>query len=142
VTIDQIVIGIGGIIVAVLIYFAGVQRGKAQRSLDACEARINRVVDNFASLDPVHRGLDLAEFIRAGAADLRDNPEVVEAARRIVNRGAHHPIPARIRKQIPEDEWLCFLGWCSKNRKPALSDLRNEQETDKFIAKYREREDA
>ena len=89
---NEILIGIGGLILSVLTYFAGVSRTKKQLSLQDREGRICRVLDTYMELRRMGRTSGLDGLQKAGIATLETNAEVIELLGRIVAHGEPHPL--------------------------------------------------
>jgi hypothetical protein len=89
---NEILIGIGGLILSVLTYFAGVSRGTRQLAAQAREERIRRVLDTYMEFRRKSKTDGLDGLQKAGVATLISNSEVNELLGRIVAHGEHHPL--------------------------------------------------
>lgn len=91
---DLVTIGIASVIFTVLIYFAGVQRGKKEKEQDKRERKINKVADEYIRManawPPIDSGIH--GLIKAGIHTLRDDSEIREAIRLIGSRERNHPL--------------------------------------------------
>ncbi|MCX6992647.1 MAG: hypothetical protein NT011_05810 [Kiritimatiellaeota bacterium] len=88
----EIIIGIAGVVLAVLTYFAGVQRTKQQYEQDDVESRINRLVDAYHSDASKYRYYPLRRLINSGVLLLRSDKEIREACRRLELRNSRSPL--------------------------------------------------
>jgi len=99
---NEILIGIGGLILSVLTYFAGVSRTKKQLSVQDREERVCRVLDKYMEFRRTSNTSGLDGLQKAGIATLESNAEVTELLNRIVAHGEHHPLGS--------DHATVFLG--------------------------------
>lgn len=89
---NEIIIGIGVLILSALTYFAGVSRTKKQLSMQDSEERIRRVLDKYMELRRMSKTSGLDGLQKAGIATLESNAEVTELVKRIVAHGEHDPL--------------------------------------------------
>lgn len=91
---DLVTTGIASVIFAVLIYFAGVQRGKREKEQDKRERRTNKVADEYIRManawPPIDSGI--SGLIKAGIHTLHDDSEIREAIALIEARVKSHPL--------------------------------------------------
>jgi hypothetical protein len=91
---DQVLIGLAGLMLSVLTYFAGQWRAEMRHARDNRGERIQRVVDAYMGLrrsrPPETKGPD--GLHRAGIATLKSNAEVQEVIDFIVAQGEDHPL--------------------------------------------------
>ena len=88
---DAIIIGIGGLILSVLTYFAGVKRAEKRHKDEAKEKRIDVFISSFS--DRYHGGgYILEELIPSGINDLDNDSEIHTAFEKLQNRLAVHPL--------------------------------------------------
>lgn len=99
-----LVLGVGALVLPVLTYFAGVERGRRYRQEDQRQRaalerrqRIDRVVEAYLALALAHPPLDTGEraLVKAGVHDLRDDAEIDEALSKIADRTGRHPLGRR-----------------------------------------------
>jgi hypothetical protein len=88
---SEILIGIGGLILSVLTYFAGVSRGTRQLMAQERDERIRRVLDTFMEFRRMSKTDGLDGLQKAGIATLLSNSEVNELLERIMAHGENHP---------------------------------------------------
>lgn len=89
---SQLLVGLGGLVLSVLTYFAGAQRAKRRYDSQARDRRIQYVADLYvknsqASIRSGPHGLH-----KAGILTLRDDSECREACERIAGHGERHPL--------------------------------------------------
>ena len=91
---NLVTLEIANVILMVLIYFAGVQRGKKEKEEDKREKRINKVADEYIRManawPPIDSGIH--GLIKAGIHTLRDDSEIREAIALIEPRVKSHPL--------------------------------------------------
>jgi hypothetical protein len=113
---NEILIGIGGLLLSALTYFAGVIRTKRQLSDRGREERINRVLDAYMSLRRMSRTSGLDGLQQAGAATLQSHAEVVEVGNRIVSHGEAHPLGREHATVFAGVNLLRFFQYAAQNR--------------------------
>jgi hypothetical protein len=89
---EPIVIGLGAIVVAALLYWAQQDRRARERRASAREARIRPFVDGYCRRFPGEAGLH--NLVTAGVLSLKGDQEIREACERIRLASNKHPIPA------------------------------------------------
>ena len=89
---NEIVIGLGGIVLAGLTYFAGIQRANRLHAKKDKTERINAVVDSYIKELSVNYTSGIPRLIAAGINNLQSDEEMREACLLIVNRGVEHPL--------------------------------------------------
>ena len=96
---NELLIGIGGLILSVLTYFAGVQRTERRHSAEdhrhaaeEREARIRRVFDQYMQFRRTNYTGGYDGLQKSGVATLGSNAEIEELTRVIVAHGEAHPL--------------------------------------------------
>ena len=89
---NEIIIGIGGLVLATLTYFAGVYRTEKRLEKDKAEERIAEVVKDYMHLRSTHKSSGLDGLQKAGVATLADDSEVRTAAKQIMSYGENDPL--------------------------------------------------
>ena len=89
---SEILIGIGGLILSVLTYFAGVARTKKQLTTKDRDERIRRVLDTYMGFRRTNKTSGLDGLQKAGIAMLKSNAEIGELLNLIVAHGEPHPL--------------------------------------------------
>lgn len=96
---SNLIVGIGGLILAVLTYFAGVARGKRYRQEDRQQqeereknARIQGVVDEYYRIYRSNYSGGIHGFLLAGAKTLGSGQELAKAIEQITARVGKSPL--------------------------------------------------
>lgn len=126
---DQVLIGLAGLILSVLTYFAGVRRAEMRHAREDRdrqqrhaqedrELRVDRVVDAYMgfrrSIPPETSGLD--GLLRAGIASLMSSDEVRDVINRIVAHGEKHPLGRDHERVFQGVELLRFFKFAADRR--------------------------
>jgi len=95
----EIALTIGGLLLSVLTYFAGMRRGKRYREEDLAAAaehdadhRIDRVVQRYALLVRTNQTGALHGLLVAGVRNLRSSDEIRLARERATTQTGHDPL--------------------------------------------------
>ena len=95
----EIALAIGGLLLSLLTYFAGVRRGKRYREEDLAAAaehdadhRIDRVVQQYAVLVRTNQTSALHGLLVAGVKNLRSSDEIRLARERATAQTGHDPL--------------------------------------------------
>ena len=105
---SALLIGLGGLILSALTYFAGVQRTERRHEKGEKESRINHVVDFYVKASQAHMDSGLSGLMKAGIGTLKNDQEIREACQRIINHGEHSPLAA-IQKFSSEIDLFIFF---------------------------------
>ena len=89
---NELLIGIGGLILGVLTYFAGVWRTERRHAAEDRETRVRRVFDQYIQFRRTNYTGGYDGLQRAGVATLGSNAEIQELVRLIVAHGEAHPL--------------------------------------------------
>lgn len=89
---NEILIGVGGLILSVLTYFAGVARTKKQLAAKDRDERIRRVLNTYMGFRRLNKTSGLDGLQKAGIATLESNGEISELLDLIVAHGEPHPL--------------------------------------------------
>jgi hypothetical protein len=84
---DALLIGLGGLLLSVLTYFAGVIRAERRHARNESEVRITKVLDAYIAAAQAGRANGFDGLVRAGVATLRSDVEIRELMERIVRHG-------------------------------------------------------
>ncbi|MDX6770018.1 MAG: hypothetical protein SF051_10840 [Elusimicrobiota bacterium] len=84
---DNLLIGLGGLILSVLTYFAGVWRTERQNEASDSEARITRVLNNYVQASQAGKRNGYHGLSHAGVGTLRNDAEIRELLDRIRKHG-------------------------------------------------------
>ena len=128
-------VGLGAIVVAALIYFAGVQRGRRYREDDLArdeadrnearrreletekQARVQAVVDRYRQLVVSGQSSNLRGMLKAGVVGLRTGEEVGEACRLIDREGLTPAIPRSYQAELGAGDLLVFFQLLKEHAK-------------------------
>ena len=88
---SEIIIGIGGLILAALTYFAGVYRTELRYKKEKKEKRIDDFINNFFSKYG-GAGVAIELLIPSGINNLNDDKEIQIALNNLKNRLGFHPL--------------------------------------------------
>ncbi len=89
---NELLIGIGGLILSVLTYFAGVRRTERRHATEDRETRVRRVFDQYIQFRRTNYTGGYDGLQKAGVATLGSNAEIQELVRLIVAHGEGHPL--------------------------------------------------
>lgn len=89
---NEVLIGLGGLVLSVLTYFAGVLRTKKQLERSEREVRITRVMESYLANARSGHTAEYDGLMRAGIVTLRDDGEIRDLCERIVKHGEKHPL--------------------------------------------------
>ena len=89
---DEILIGIAGLVLSALMYFAGVKRTEKRLQKEDKESRIDAVFSRYMDFRRTNKTGGCDGLLKAGVATLESNFEIRELATRIVNHGEKNPI--------------------------------------------------
>jgi hypothetical protein len=89
---NELLIGIGGLILSVLTYFAGVRRTERRHATEERETRVRRVFDQYIHFRRTGYTGGYDGLQKAGIATLGSNTEIEELVQLIVAHGEAHPL--------------------------------------------------
>ena len=89
---NELLIGLGGLVVSGLTYFAGVLRAKHRYDTSARDRRIQHVVDLYVEKAQAAVRSGAHGLHKAGVLTLLDDSECREACQRIAGHGERHPL--------------------------------------------------
>lgn len=139
---SEVIIGLAGLLLAVLTYFAGVQRQKYISSTEAKSRRIQRVVDRYLAIEQRNRVTGIHDLLRAGALTLQDSEEVYAACDAIVEHSMPSPLhnlSTRLDDHIERKELLAFLNWFQRERSQSTRDFHNQDNFNAMLEVFRKR---
>ena len=113
---NELLIGLGGLVLSVLTYFAGVWRTERRHNTQDCEARVQRVFENYMDFRKRNytAGYDGAQ--KAGIATLHSNDEIRAFTELVVNHSEQHPLGSDHAKVFKEVDLLKFFKYAAENR--------------------------
>ena len=89
---SEILIGIGGLLLSVLTYFAGVHRTEKRLSKDERNTRIQKVLDKYMNFRRANYTSGLDGLQKAGIATLFTDDEIIELIDMIIKHGEKNPL--------------------------------------------------
>lgn len=89
---NEIITGIGGLLLAVLTYFAGVYRTELRYKKQAKEKRIEGVINKYMEFRRNNETAGLDGLQRSGVATLRNDEEIREVVDTIIKYGERDPL--------------------------------------------------
>ena len=98
---NELIIGIGGLILAVLTYFAGVYRTEKRYRRQEKSKRIETVVNRYMEFRRANKTAGLDGLQKSGVATLNSDAEIREVAQLIISYGENDPLQ---RSALPMDE--------------------------------------
>ena len=127
---------ISGLVLGMILILVGEWVRLARKKTDDRSARIAKVVDTYIAVG--NREKELIAFIRAGATQLKDHLEILEADGQILSRRPPAPVPALVKQLVPHEDLLVFLKWCVERKTPplALGDLINDRTTRELVESF------
>ncbi len=89
---DKVIIGIGGLIISVLSYFAGVIRTDLKYEKQERDSRIKNVFDKYMGFRKTNYTGGYDGLLKAGVATLKDDREIREVYTLIVKHAERPPL--------------------------------------------------
>jgi hypothetical protein len=89
---SELIIAIGGLVLSVLTYFAGVWRTERRYVQEDREIKIQRVFERYMEFRKTNQTGGTDGLLKAGVATLDSDAEIQEVVLRIVNHGQKHPL--------------------------------------------------
>ena len=129
---NELIIGIGGLILAVLTYFAGVYRTEKRYKLQEKNNRIANAVNRYMEFRKTNKTAGLDGLQKAGVANLMNDTEIREAVNLIINYGENDPLQ---RSALPMDEIDLKVFFVEANK--AKLNFFHSNELKKFINKLK-----
>ena len=109
----EIIIGIGGLLISVLTYFAGVARTERRYKSQAKEKRIDDFVNTLFS-EYRDDGQVIGLLISSGINDLQNDDEIKNALEKVRNRLSFHPL-RNWNNEIESIGYKTFFNYIVKN---------------------------
>lgn len=111
----EILIALGGLILAALTYFAGVYRTERKYKKDDREARVASVVQAYMEFRRTGKTAGLDGLQKAGAANLHTSEEVHQAIDRIIGHSEIDPLGS-MRQKLEGRDLVVFFTYAARNR--------------------------
>ena len=113
---NEILIGIGGLVLIVLAYFAGVWRTERRHATEDRGARIKHVFDVYMGLRRISRTAGCNGLLQSGISTLESNEEIQELLELIVNHGENHPLGSNHENVFQGVDLLKFFQYATKQQ--------------------------
>lgn len=118
---NEILIGIGGLVLTVLAYFAGVWRAEKRHAAEDRGARIKHVFDTYMGLRRISRTAGCDGLLKSGISTLKSNEEIQELLELIVRHGENHPLGSNHDNVFQKVDLLKFFEYATQERINFLS---------------------
>lgn len=105
---NEIIVGIGGLILSALTYFAGVQRGLQKEK----EERINEVLNKYMGFRKSNFTGGYDGLVKSGVATLKNDQEIRELYKLITQHGERAPLEIKKFKNVN----LIFFDYVIENK--------------------------
>jgi hypothetical protein len=112
----EVIIGIGGLLLAVLTYFAGVWRTERRLSKEDREKRIQRVFQKYMGFRNSNYTGGFDGLQKAGIATLANNDEINELFDLIIAHGEKHPLGKKQLHLFETVDLKSFFDFTAKRR--------------------------
>jgi hypothetical protein len=112
----EIIIGIGGLALAVLTYFAGVWRTEKRLSKEDREKRVRSVFEKYMDFRSRGKSSGLDGLKRAGASSLSTHDEILEVIDLIINHGEDNPLGRKRLHLFEGVDLKKFFDYATKHR--------------------------
>lgn len=113
---NELLIGVGGLVLSVLTYFAGVWRTEKRHAKDDREQRVQRVFDRYMEFRRTNHTGGTDGLQKAGIATLESNKEISELIERIIKHGEKHPLGTDAETTFAGVDLLRFFKYAAANR--------------------------
>ena len=111
-----ILIGIGGLVLSVLTYFAGVWRTEKRLNREDRETRIRSVFNQYMAFRRRNYTSGLDGLLKAGAATLNSHDETLELIDRIKRHGEKNPLGQRQLHLFEGVDLKTFFDYAAEHR--------------------------
>ncbi len=113
---NEVLIGIGGLILSVLTYFAGVWRAESRHATQDKEARIRRVFERYMEFRRTNYTGGYDGLQKSGICTLASNDEITELMNLIVAHGEAHPLGSNHEDVFRSVNLLQFFKFAAEKR--------------------------
>lgn len=113
---NELLIGIGGLILSVLTYFAGVSRTENRHTTQDREARIRRVFERYMEFRRTNYTGGYDGLHKSGISTLASNEEITELMNLIVAHGEAHPLGSDHEVVFKSVNLLQFFRFAAEKR--------------------------
>jgi len=113
---NEILIRIGGLVLIVLAYFAGVWRTEKRHAAKDSGERIRFVFDTYMGFRRISRTAGFDGLQKSGISTLKSNEEIQELLDLIVNHGENHPLGPNHENIFQGVDLLKFFQYSTKEK--------------------------
>jgi hypothetical protein len=113
---NEVLIGIGGLILSVLTYFAGVWRTERRHMTEDRETRIRRVFERYMEFRRTNNTGGYDGLQKSGISTLASNEEITELTCLIVAHGEAHPLGSDHEVVFKNVDLLQFFKFAAAKR--------------------------
>ena len=113
---NEILIGVCGLVLSVLTYFAGVWRTERRHDKEDREARVRNVFDKYMECRRSNFTGGYDGLQKAGIATLASNQEVEELIRLVLAHGEEHPLGSNNETVFYGVDLLKFFRFAAEQR--------------------------
>ncbi len=118
---NEILIGLAGLVLSVLTYFAGVGRTEKRHAKDDREARVRRVFDKYMEFRRSNYTGGYDGLQKAGIATLASNAEIEEVLALVVAHSEKHPLGSNYQTVFQDVDLLKLFRYAAERRINFLS---------------------
>lgn len=93
---NELLVALGGVVLSVLTYFAGVVRTERRLNKQDKRERIETVLSKYLEISQGGKDSGWSCALKAGFATLEDNSEILDVANLIEKHGEKHPLKAKV----------------------------------------------
>lgn len=111
---NELIIALGGVVIAVLTYFAGAHRTEKRLNKQASIDRIDSAVNQYLDLRRSGKDSGWSAALKSGFANLENDREIREAARIIEGHGEKNPLSTH--ENIESVNLKVLFEYVAKNR--------------------------
>lgn len=112
----EILIGLAGLVLSVLTYFAGVWRTERRYARDDRAVRVRRVFDKYMEFRRSNYTGGYDGLQKAGIATLASNLEVAEVLALVVAHGEMHPLGSNYKTVFQDVDLLKLFRYAAERR--------------------------
>jgi hypothetical protein len=113
---NELLIGLGGLVLSVLTYFAGVWRTERRHKTEDRDNRVQRVFAKYMEFRRSNYTGGYDGALKAGIATLESNEEVEDFCALVVGHGEAHPLGSDHATVFKDVDLLKFFRYAAQNR--------------------------
>lgn len=112
---NEIIIGLGGLILSALTYFAGIKRAEKLNSIKEKENRIRGVFEKYMQFRQTRYTGGYDGLQKAGIATLKSNEEIKELINLIIDHGELNPMGRDNEEFFKDVNLMVFFKYAATN---------------------------